>query len=103
VKTLDKQRNWSFIKAFFICYVSLVGWYVVNDAFYRMYEFSERADGAVEMFQIMSRYYLVHQGLYLKPLCGALGMTAIFTVLESRRRRRGPAPELVPADGALRR
>ena len=30
---LDRQRYWSFIKAYTICYFSLIGLYVVIDAF----------------------------------------------------------------------
>jgi lipopolysaccharide export system permease protein len=86
VKILDKQRYWSFIKAYFICYVSLVGLYVVIDAFSNVDEFSKRADGAVEMFQIMSRYYLVHQSQFFDQLCGVIGMmAAIFTVTWMQR------------------
>ncbi len=86
MKILDKQRYWSFIKAYFICYVSLVGLYVVIDAFSNMDEFSKRADGAVEMFRIMSRYYLVHQSQFFDQLCGVIGMmAAIFTVTWMQR------------------
>ena len=83
---LDKQRYWSFIKAYVICYVSLVGLYVVIDAFSNMDEFSKRADSATEMFQIMSRYYLVHQSQFFDQLCGVIGMmAAIFTVTWMQR------------------
>ena len=86
MKILDKQRYWSFIKAYFICYVSLVGLYVVIDAFSNMDEFSKRADTMVEMFQIMSRYYLVHQSQFFDQLCGVIGMmAAIFTVTWMQR------------------
>ncbi len=86
MKILDKQRYWSFIKAYVICYVSLVGLYVVIDAFSNMDEFSKRADSVTEMFQIMSRYYLVHQSQFFDQLCGVIGMmAAIFTVTWMQR------------------
>ena len=86
MKILDKQRYWSFIKAYVICYVSLVGLYVVIDAFSNMDEFSKRADSATEMFQIMSRYYLIHQSQFFDQLCGVIGMmAAIFTVTWMQR------------------
>jgi lipopolysaccharide export system permease protein len=103
VKILDEQRYWSFIKAYVICYVSLVGLYVVIDAFSNMDEFSKRADSATEMFQIMSRYYFMDQGLYFKQLSVAIGMMAIVTVIESGKCRRGPAPGRDPAGITRRR
>src|SRR5205807_1235208 len=74
VRILDNQRYWSFFKAYVICYVSLVGLYIVIDAFSNLDEFSKRAEGAVEMFQIMSRFYLIHQSQFFDQLCGVIGM-----------------------------
>jgi lipopolysaccharide export system permease protein len=83
---LDRQRYWAFFKAYVICYVSLVGLYVVIDAFSNLDEFAKRAEGAVEMFQIMGRYYLVHQSQFFDQLCGVIGMmAAIFTVTWMQR------------------
>ena len=81
MRILDQQRYWSFLKAYVICYVSLVGLFIVIDAFSNLDEFAKRADGAVEMFQVMTRYYLIHQSLFFDYLCGVIGMmAAIFTV-----------------------
>jgi lipopolysaccharide export system permease protein len=86
VRILDRQRYWSFIKAYVICYVSLVGLYVVIDAFSNLDEFTKRTDGIVELSQIMGRYYLVHQSLFFDQLCGVIGMmAAIFTVTWMQR------------------
>ncbi len=49
VRILDRQRYWSFIKAYVICYFSLVGLYIVIDAFSNLDEFTKRADGMVEI------------------------------------------------------
>jgi lipopolysaccharide export LptBFGC system permease protein LptF len=69
-----------------ICYVSLVGLFVVIDAFSNLDEFAKRADGAVEMFQVMGRYYLIHQSLFFDYLCGVIGMmAAVFTVTFMQR------------------
>jgi lipopolysaccharide export system permease protein len=85
VKILDKQRYWSFFKAYVICYVSLVGLYIVIDAFANLDEFYKRAEGA-ELFRIMGRYYLVHQSQFFDQLCGVIGMmAAIFTVTWMQR------------------
>ena len=86
MRILDRQRYWSFLKAYVICYVSLVGLYIVIDAFSNLDEFTKRADGAVEIFQVMGRYYLVHQSLFFDQLCGVIGMmAAIFTVTWMQR------------------
>ena len=64
MRILDHQRYWSFFKAYVICYVSLVGLFIVIDAFSNLDEFTKRADGVVEMSQVMGRFYLIHQSLF---------------------------------------
>ena len=44
MRILDRQRYWSFVKAYVICYVALVGLYIVIDAFSNLDEFTKRAD-----------------------------------------------------------
>ena len=43
VRILDRQRFWAFFKAYCTCYVSLVGLFIVIDAFSNMDEFQKRA------------------------------------------------------------
>jgi lipopolysaccharide export system permease protein len=82
---LDKQRFWSFLKAYVICYVSLVGLFIIIDAFSNLDEFAKRADG-IEMLRIMGRYYLIHQSQFFDYLSGVIGMmAAIFTVTWMQR------------------
>ena len=45
VRILDRQRYWAFLKAYFTCYVSLVGLFIVIDAFSNLDEFMKRAEG----------------------------------------------------------
>jgi lipopolysaccharide export LptBFGC system permease protein LptF len=86
MRILDRERYWAFLKAYVICYVSLVGLFVVIDAFSNFDEFTKRADGAAEIFQVMGRYYLVHQSLFFDYLCGVIGMmAAVFTVTFMQR------------------
>jgi lipopolysaccharide export system permease protein len=86
VRILDRQRYWSFFKAYVICYVSLVGLYIVIDAFSNLDEFYKRADGTPELFQVMGRYYLVHQSQFFDQLSGVIGMmAAVFTVTWMQR------------------
>ncbi len=83
---LDRERYWAFLKAYVICYVSLVGLYIVIDAFSNFDEFSKRAEGVAETFRIMSRFYLIHQSEFFDKLCGVIGMmAAIFTVTWMQR------------------
>ena len=86
MRILDKQRYWSFIKAYVICYVSLVGLYIVIDAFSNLDEFTKRADGIVELSQVMGRFYLIRQSLMFDQLSSVIGMmAAIFTVTWMQR------------------
>jgi lipopolysaccharide export LptBFGC system permease protein LptF len=86
VRILDRQRYWSFFKAYVVCYVSLVGLYIVIDAFSNLDEFSKRAEGVVEIAQVMGRFYLIRQSLMFDQLSGVIGMmAAIFTVTWMQR------------------
>ena len=86
VRILDRERYWAFLKAYVICYFSLVGLYIVIDAFSNFDEFTKRADGVVEIFQVMGRFYLIHQSEFFDRLCGVIGMmAAIFTVTWMQR------------------
>jgi lipopolysaccharide export system permease protein len=85
VKILDRQRYWSFLKAYVICYTSLVGLFIVIDAFSNFDEFTKRAEG-LELLKAMLRYYTIHQSLFFDYLCGVIGMmAAIFTVTWMQR------------------
>jgi lipopolysaccharide export system permease protein len=86
MRILDRQRYWAFFKAYLICFVALIGLYIVIDAFTNLDEFSKRAEGAVELFQVMGRFYLVHTSQFYDRLCGVIGMmAAIFTVTWMQR------------------
>src|SRR3954452_1921133 len=81
MRILDRERYRQFFKAYIICFTALVGLYIVIDAFSNFDEFSKRAEGAIEMFSIMGRFYLVHMSQFYDRLCGVIGMmAAIFTV-----------------------
>lgn len=75
MRILDRQRYWSFFKAYLICFVSLVGLVIVIDAFANVDEFSEVASGK-KLLSNMSRYYLVRMSLYYDLLSGVIGMMA---------------------------
>lgn len=83
---LDRQRYWAFLKAYVICFIALVGLYIVIDAFSNLDEFSEISQGTVHLFKIMGYYYLIRLSLFYDRLCGVIGMmAAIFTVTWMQR------------------
>jgi lipopolysaccharide export system permease protein len=82
MRILDRERYWSFLKAYVICFIALVGLYVVIDAFSNLDEFEEVAsDSTLHLFSTMGRYYLVKMSLIYDQICGIITMmAAIFTV-----------------------
>ncbi len=79
MRILDRQRYWSFLKAYVICFVALVGLVVVIDAFNQLDEFSKVASGS-ELMKNMGRYYLVRMSMFYDLLSGViLMMAAVFT------------------------
>ncbi len=84
---LDRQRYWAFLKAYFVCFVALVGLYVVIHAFTNIDEFIKISDGQpAVMVRKMGWYYLIHMSEFYDRLCGVLTMmAAIFTVTWMQR------------------
>jgi lipopolysaccharide export system permease protein len=81
MRILDRERYWSFVKAYFICFVALVGLYVVIDSFNNLDEFEEWAKSTPDLFMNMGRYYLIKMSLIYDQICGIITMmAAIFTV-----------------------
>ena len=67
-------------------FVSLVGLYVVIDAFTNLDEFSEVADSTTELMANMGQYYLIRVSYFFDRLCGVITMmAAIFTVTWMQR------------------
>jgi lipopolysaccharide export system permease protein len=86
MRILDRERYWAFLKAYVICFVSLVGLYVVIDAFTNFDEFMEVSDGTLDMFRRMGWYYLIRLSPFYDRLCGVLTMmAAIFTITWMQR------------------
>jgi lipopolysaccharide export system permease protein len=81
MRILDQQRYWAFLKAYIICFVSLVGLYVVLDAFENLDEFAEVTNGTLDLLKHMGWYYLIRLSRFYDQLCGVIiMMAAIFTV-----------------------
>ncbi|ADV60942.1 permease YjgP/YjgQ family protein [Isosphaera pallida ATCC 43644] len=81
IRILDRQRYWSFVKAYVICFSSLVGLYIVIHAFANVDEFGKAAPGLMGVVRAMGFYYLIRISQYYDQLCGVIAMmAAIFTV-----------------------
>ncbi len=81
LRILDRERYWAFFKAYVISFVSLVGLYVVIDAFSNIDEFLKITNSTGELFRHMGYYYLVRTSFFYDKLCGVITMmAAIFTV-----------------------
>lgn len=86
MRILDRQRYWAFCKAYVIVFVSLVGLYIVIDAFTNLDEFLKVEDETLPLFKFMGHYYLVRASLFYDRLCGVITMmAAIFTVTWMQR------------------
>lgn len=83
---LDRQRYWAFVKAYGICFIALVGLYVVIDAFTNLDEFFKVEEKTLDLMAFMGRYYLVRLSAFYDRLCGVIAMmAAVFTVTWMQR------------------
>jgi lipopolysaccharide export system permease protein len=81
MRILDQQRYWAFVKAYVISFTSLVGLYIVLDAFANIDEHAEIAEGTLDLLGRMGRFYIVRTSRFYDELCGVISMmAAIFTV-----------------------
>jgi len=80
IRIFDRYLIQIFIRAFLICFTSLVGLYVVIDAFSNLDEFSERSHGVISMLATMGTYYAYRVSLFFDQLAGVITtMSAMFT------------------------
>jgi lipopolysaccharide export system permease protein len=86
MRILDSERYRAFLKAYIICFIALVGLYIVIDAFTKLDEFTEVTEGTVELLRYMGWYYGIRVCLFFDQLCGVMTMmAAIFTVTWMQR------------------
>ncbi|HEV3121525.1 MAG TPA: LptF/LptG family permease [Isosphaeraceae bacterium] len=86
MRILDRERYWAFFKAYLICFVALVGLYVVIDAFTNLDEFTEVREGTIPILRYMGWYYSIRMFMFYDQLCGVITMmAAIFTVTWMQR------------------
>ena len=80
IRIFDRYLIQIFIRAFLICFTSLVGLYIVIDAFSNLDEFSERAHGVTSLLATMGGYYVYRVSLFFDQLAGVITtMSAMFT------------------------
>ena len=80
IKIFDRYLLRIFVRSFIICFTSLVGLYIVIDAFSKIDEFSEQADGVRSLLATMGRYYMYRVSLFFDSLAGVITtMSAMFT------------------------
>jgi lipopolysaccharide export system permease protein len=90
VPAFRRKWYWTFLQAYVVCYIAMVGLFIVIDAFSNLDEFAKRADDIVGMAQVMGRYYLYELGYYSASFCGAVAvMAAVPTILSARRKNLG--------------
>lgn len=78
---LDRQRYFSYIKSYIICFTAMTSLYIIIDAFTNLDEFTEINDTPLKLLSFMGRYYAIRTSLIYDKLCGVIGMmAAIFTV-----------------------
>lgn len=81
-----------FFRAFLICFISLVGLYVVIDAFTNLDEFDERSHGLLSILADMAKFYSFRVTLFFDQLAGIITTIAAMFALSWIQRTN----ELVP-------
>src|SRR5437016_4646322 len=80
-KLLDRMLTFSYVKAYLICLVSMLGLYVVVDLFMNIDDFAESQHGLVAVLLRIGRYYGIRVTQIFDRLCEAIVLlAAMFTV-----------------------
>jgi lipopolysaccharide export system permease protein len=80
MRTFDRYLIEIFLRAFLICFVSLIGLYIVIDAFSKLDEFSERSHGLFALLTTIGSYYSYRVSLFFDRLAGVIStLAAMFT------------------------
>jgi lipopolysaccharide export system permease protein len=115
VSIMDRYLLRNFLIAYGICFLSLIGLYVVIDLFANADEFFEDHAGTLTFFRRVGKFYFVHSFEYFARLSPVITMVAAMTTLANLHRhneivallaagvptRRALAPILVGALGVI--
>lgn len=86
MKIMDRYLFMNFVVSYFICFVSLVGLYVVIDMFSNVDEFLEDRTGTLLFVRRVAIYYGVHSFEYFARLSPVITMIAAMTTLANLHR-----------------
>jgi lipopolysaccharide export system permease protein len=80
-KLLDRLLTFSYIKAYLICLISMLGLYIVVDLFMNLEDFAQNQTGLVPVLLQIGKYYGVRVTQIFDRLCEAIVLlAAMFTV-----------------------
>src|SRR5438309_692307 len=83
---LDRSLIWSYLKAYLVCLVSMMGLFVVVDLFTNLDKFTQASKGFVPVMQHIGLVYLNKLPQIFNHLCEAIGLLAgMFTVAWMQR------------------
>lgn len=86
MRIVDRYLVHRFFQAYLITFCSLIGLYLVIDAFTNLDEFSEHSQSAWSVIQHMAGYYVYRVILFFDRLAGIIGMmSAMFTLTWMQR------------------
>src|SRR5205085_5391982 len=80
-KLLDRLLTRSYVKAYVICLVSMLGLYIVVDLFMNLEDFAENQNGLLPVLLRIGQYYGIRVTQIFDRLCEAIVLlAAMFTV-----------------------
>jgi lipopolysaccharide export system permease protein len=86
MKIMDRHLFMSFVAAYVICFVSLVGLYVIIDLFANADEFFEDHAGTLVFLRRVAKFYFVHSFEYFARLSPVITMISAMTTLANLHR-----------------
>lgn len=86
MRIMDRYLFWNFIASYLICFVSMVGLYVVIDLFSNADEFLEDHAGMVAFVRRATKFYFIHSFEYFGRLSPIITQIAAMVTLASLHR-----------------
>lgn len=86
LRLLDRQMIFSYVKAYLICLVSLLGLFIVIDLFMNLDDFTQGGRPMVQVLEHIGKYYGYKSTQIFDRLCEAIVLlAAMFTVAWMQR------------------
>lgn len=86
MKTIDRYLFVNFLAAYFICFVSMVGLFIIIDLFANIDEFLEDHAGAMVLFRRAGTYYFFHSFEYFARLSPIITQISAMVTLANLHR-----------------